>query len=159
LFLGRLAPQKRPDLALRALADVRRTHPEARLDLVGDGPSRRAVVATIAELELDGAVRLLGTRADVPELLATACCLLLASDYGGCPLGVLGARAAAVPVVAPRVGGVPELISDGETGLLVEPGRADLLAAALEEVLEDSERADRLGAAARALALARFSRS
>ena len=152
VMLARLAPPKRHDLALRALEDVRRRVPDAELHLVGDGPGRAAVERLAAELGLREATRLLGTRADVPELLATAHCVLLASDYEGCPLSVLEAMAAGVPVVATAVGGIPEIVADGETGLLTPRGDAQALARALETVLADRALATRLGAEGRARA-------
>ena len=99
-MVGRLAPPKRPDLAIRAFASVRERIPEAELHVVGDGPLRTEAGALAAELGLGGAVRFLGNREDVPELLAEAECALLASDYEGCPLAVVEAMAASVAVVA-----------------------------------------------------------
>ena len=82
----------------------------------------------------------------------TAHCVLLASDYEGCPLSVLEAMAAGVPVVATAVGGVPEIVADGETGLLTPRGDAQALARALETVLADRDLAMRFGAEGRARA-------
>ena len=158
VMVGRLAPPKRPGLAVRALAEIRRALPKAHLDLVGDGPLRNEVESLAVAQGVREAVRLLGTRKDVPDLLSGAACFLLASDYEGCPLSVLEAMAAGVPVVATAVGGVGELVVDGETGVLVEPGRPDLLAAALEALLREPDRALSMGAAGRARAQARFSR-
>ncbi len=152
VMLARLAPPKRHDLALHALQVVRRRVPEAELYLVGDGPGRPEIERLAAELGLRDAARLLGTRSDVPELLATAQCVLLASDYEGCPLSVLEAMAAGVPVVATAVGGIPELVADGETGLLTPRGDAQALARALETVLADRDLAMRFGAEGRARA-------
>jgi glycosyltransferase involved in cell wall biosynthesis len=149
VMLARLAPPKRHDLALRALELVRRRLPEAELLVVGDGPGRPALERRAGELGLTAAVRLLGTRSDVPELLASASCLLLASDYEGCPLSVIEAMAAGVPVVGTAVGGLSELVADGVTGHLVPPGDADALGRALETVLADSAAARRLGEAGR----------
>lgn len=157
LMVGRLAPPKRPDLALRALASVRETIPEVELHLVGEGPLRREAEALTAELGLNGAVRFLGNREDVPELLATAECALLASDYEGCPLVVVEAMAASVPVVATEVGGTAELVEQGRTGELGPRGDARGLAAALELVLGNPARAAELGAAGRRAARARLS--
>ena len=128
---------------------------DAELLLVGDGPLRPEVERLVAELGLGERVRLVGNRSDVPVLLAEAACVVLASDYEGCPLTVLEAMAAGVPVVATRVGGVPELIDDGRTGLLVEPGDESALAAAIGRALADR---DGLGVAAREEARRRFSR-
>lgn len=157
LMLGRLAPPKRQDLAVRAVARLRRDHPDAELWLVGDGPARHAVERVVADAEAADAVRLLGTRADVPELLAGAACVVLASDYEGAPLSVLEALAAGVPVVASRAGGIPELVDDGRTGLLVPPDDVEALAAALAAVIGDAARARAMGEAGREEARTRFS--
>jgi glycosyltransferase involved in cell wall biosynthesis len=149
LLVGRLAPQKRPDVAVRALAELRRRRPEAELDLVAHGPLEAETRRLVGELGVADAVHLLGKRDDVPELLAQAVCFLLTSDYEGCPYTVLEAMAAGVPVVATRVGGLPELVADGETGLLVEPGAPVAVAAALDRVLGSPERARELGEAGR----------
>lgn len=157
LMVGRLAPPKRPDLALRALASVREAIPEAELHLVGDGPLRPQAEALTAELGLNGAVEFLGTRDDVPELLATADCALLASDYEGCPLAVVEAMAAGVPVVATDAGGTGELVEPGRTGELGAKGDARGLAAALEQVLANPGRSAELGAEGKRAAEQRLS--
>jgi glycosyltransferase involved in cell wall biosynthesis len=145
ITVGRLAPPKRPDLALRALSELRREHPHARLDIVAEGPLRAETEALVRELGLGDAVRLLGKRDDVPELLSRAQCFLLTSDYEGCPYTVLEAMAAGVPVVSTRAGGLPELVAEGETGLLADPGSAHSVAAALARVIDDSGWASALG--------------
>ncbi|MGH3118610.1 MAG: glycosyltransferase [Gaiellales bacterium] len=158
LWVGRLAKPKRPDVVIRALALLARHRPEARCDLVGDGPLRPSVERQAVADDLGGVVRLLGARDDVPALLSRAACFLLTSDYEGCPLTVIEAMAAGVPVVAAAVGGVPELVVHGETGLLVEPDRPDLVASALSELLADPAKAEALGLAGRRRARALFSR-
>ena len=158
LMVGRFAPPKRHDLAVEAIVRVRRSHPEAELHLVGDGPSRGEVERQVDRLGAHDAVRLLGSRTDIPELLAEAACVVLASDYEGAPLSVLEAMAAGVPVVASRVAGIPELVVDGESGILVEPGSADALAGALDGLLGDPARAAAIGEAGRARARAEYSR-
>jgi glycosyltransferase involved in cell wall biosynthesis len=157
VMVGRLSRQKRPDVALRAFAELRRSHPEARLDVLADGPLRRETEELLAELGLGDAVRLLGDRPDVADRLAEAACLLLTSDYEGCPLAVLEAMAAGVPVVATDVRGVRELVRHGETGLLAEARRPDLLAAQLSDLLADPQKARAMGLAGRRLARAQFS--
>lgn len=149
LLVGRLASQKRPDIAVRALARVRLRHPEVQLDMVAHGPLEAETAALVRELGLRDHVHLLGKRDDVPDLLAEAACFLLTSDYEGCPYTVLEAMAAGVPVVATRVGGLPELVADGKTGLLFEPGDPAAAAVALEQVLDAPERARVLGEAGR----------
>lgn len=158
VVVGRLAPQKRPDLSVRTAGLLRERVPGARVDLVGDGPLRTAVEALVAAEGLGEAVRVLGSRDDVPAQLAGAACLLLASDYEGCPLSVIEAMAAAVPVVTTRVGGVDELVVEGETGFVVEPGRPDLLADRLAGLLRDPARARAIGEAGRERARALFGR-
>lgn len=158
LVVGRLAPPKRPDLVLRALHALRARLPDVELHLVGDGPLREPAEQLAHELSLASRVRLLGTREDVPELMRTAACVVLASDYEGCPVSVIEAMAAAVPVVATRVGGVPELVEDGRTGFLVEPGAHEALAAALARVLERPELGRILGETGREIARRRLTR-
>ena len=145
LVVGRFAPPKRHDLVLRAFADVHERFPGSELWFVGDGDDRPASEQLAAELGVQGATRFLGVREDVPELLAQAACVVLASDYEGCPLSVIEAMAAGVPVVATSVGGVPEVVRDGVTGILAEPGRPDGLARGLAELLGDEARAVELG--------------
>lgn len=156
LMVGRLAPPKRPDLALRALAELRARVPEAELDFVGDGPLRREAEHLAEELALHGAVRFLGSRDDVPPLLAEASCALLASDYEGGPLAVLEGFAAGVPVVATDIAAVQDLIEPGVTGLVAPHDDVPALAAALETVLRDPVHAAEIGAAGRREAEDRF---
>jgi glycosyltransferase involved in cell wall biosynthesis len=157
LMVGRLAPPKRPDLALRALATVRERIPEAELHVVGDGPLRPGAEQLAGELGVGERVRFLGNRDDVPALLAQAECALLASDYEGCPLAVVEAMAAGVAVAATAAGGTGELVRDGATGALGAKGDAGGLARALEQVLADPHRAAELGAEGRRVAEAELS--
>jgi glycosyltransferase involved in cell wall biosynthesis len=157
LMVGRLAPQKRPDVAVRALAGLRRTHPQAQLDIVAHGPQQAETEALVAELGLGAAVRLLGKRDDVPALLARAQCFLLTSDFEGCPYTLLEAMAAGVPVVATRVGGVGEIVREGETGFLADRANHESVAAALALVLDDPARGRALGEAGRRLVVERYS--
>jgi glycosyltransferase involved in cell wall biosynthesis len=158
LFVGRLAKPKRADLVLEALRAVREVHPETTLDVVGDGPLRPALEKLATRLGLRDHTRFLGARVDLPEILARACCLVLASDYEGCPLSVLEAMAAGVPVVATSAGGIPELVVDGETGLLAPPGDVAGLARALGTLVSSRERARELGERGRQRARALYSR-
>lgn len=157
LAIGRLARPKRPDLVVRAVAELLRRYPGVHLRLVGDGPLRPEVERLLSRLGLAEHVSLVGTRDDIPELVRTAACLVLASDYEGCPVSVIEAMAAAVPVVATRVGGVPELV-DERTGVLVEPGDHSALAAAVGRLLERPDLGRRLGEAGRRVARLRFTR-
>jgi glycosyltransferase involved in cell wall biosynthesis len=152
--VGRLKAPKDPLTLVRALARLPAGSYEAVL--VGEGPDRPRLAAEIDALGLGDRVRLAGDRRDVPELLAGADVFVLSSASEGMPVSVLEAMAAGLPVVASRVGGIPELVVDGETGLLVDPGRPDRLAAALARLLEDAALRRRLGAAGRARVEERF---
>lgn len=156
LLIGRLSRAKRPDVALRVLDAVRGRFEEAELYIVGGGPEQDRVRRLVAELGLSTSVHLLGRLDDVADVLATADCLLLTSDWEGCPLAVLEAMAAGVPVVSTSVGGVPELVADGETGLLAPPRDVRALSAAVERVIGDPEFGARLGDAGRARARMAF---
>lgn len=158
VMVGRFAPPKRHDLVLRAFAEVHVRVPGTELWFVGDGDERPASEQLAVELGVQDVTRFLGVRDDVGELLAHAACVVLASDYEGCPLSVLEAMAAGVPVVATSVGGVPEIVQDGVSGILAEPGSPDGLARGLAEILADGRRAAEMGEAGRQLARKHFSR-
>lgn len=157
LLVTRFAAQKRTDIVLEALRLLAPRFPEVELDIVGDGPDRERLERLALDLGLSTRVRFLGARDDVPELLAHSHCALLASRYEGAPLAVLEAMAAAVPVVATAVGGVPEMVDDGRTGILVEPDSAAAFAAGVERLLIAPEKARALGETARQRARERFS--
>ena len=146
--VGRLKVPKDPLTLVRALGSLRGASFAAVL--VGDGPDRPAVTAELERLGLGDAVELAGERHDVRELLAEADIFVLSTRSEGLPLSILEAMSAGLPVVASGVGGVPELVVDGETGLLVPPGDPSRLAAAIQRLLEDPALRDRLGAAGRA---------
>ena len=124
--------------------------------IVGEGPDRAVLEAEIRRLGIGDRVHLLGERRDVPELLADADVFVLSSASEGMPVSVLEAMAVGLPVVGSRVGGVPELVVDGETGLLIEPHDPDELAAAIDRLLADSEVRRQMGEAGRERTQGRF---
>jgi L-malate glycosyltransferase len=142
---ARLDAQKGHRTLFEAIAEV----PEATFALAGEGPERESLEALAAELGIAGRVRFLGRREDVPQLLAAADVFALPSLYEGSSLAVLEAMAAGAPVVSSAIGGTDELIEDGRSGLLVPPGDAEALAAALRRVLGDAELRESLAAGAR----------
>jgi glycosyltransferase involved in cell wall biosynthesis len=147
-----LRPQKAIDVLLRAIAAVRGRLPEVRLLVAGgaeDSAEERRLRSIIGDLGLESAVSMLGPRRDVPELLAAFDVAAISSDFEGSPLSLLEYMQAARPVVATRVGGVPDVLEHGVTGLLVEPRDPDALASALLELLEDRGRAARMAEAGR----------
>jgi glycosyltransferase involved in cell wall biosynthesis len=147
LSVGRMRAPKDFLTLVRAMAALEPG--SARLRIAGDGPDHAAVEAEVARLGLEGTVELLGTRGDVPALLADADVFVLASDSEGLPMSVLEAMAARLAVVASAVGGVPELVRDGETGALVPPRDSAALARALAPLVSDAALRDRLGEAGR----------
>jgi glycosyltransferase involved in cell wall biosynthesis len=124
--------------------------------IVGDGPDRAQVEAEIRRLGLAERVELAGERDDVPQLLAASDVFVLASRSEGLPVSVLEAMAAELPVAASAVGGLAELVDDGETGILVPAGDEVALAEALRRLVADPELRRKLGAAGRARAEAEF---
>ena len=146
VFAGRLTRQKALGTAIDAVARV----PGARLLIVGDGPERRDLERRAHEAGLDGRVSFRGAVpwAEALAALAGATAAVLPSDWENLPHAAVEALALGTPVVATAVGGVPEVVRDGENGLLVPAGRSDELAAALARLLEDGALRARLAAAA-----------
>jgi glycosyltransferase involved in cell wall biosynthesis len=149
---ARLAPPKDLLTLLEALAGA----PDFRLRIIGDGPDRAAIEERRAALDLQDRVELLGERSDVPEQLRAVDAFVLPTLWEGLPYSILEAMAAALPVVASRVGGIPEEVVDGETGYLVERQDPRALAEALRRIHENG-RGRAMGRAGHARARRRFS--
>ncbi|MDQ3936432.1 MAG: glycosyltransferase [Actinomycetota bacterium] len=152
-----LRPQKALDVLVRAAGELVRDHPRLRVLVAGEGPERAALEALIGELGLGATVTLLGLRSDVPDVLAALDVAVVSSSFEGTPLAVLEYMDAGLPVVASRVGGIPDLIEHERHGLLVEPGDPAALAAAVGGLLRETERARELGRAGRERRRAEFS--
>ncbi|GAA2564268.1 glycosyltransferase [Pseudonocardia hydrocarbonoxydans] len=146
-----LRAPKGHEVALRAWDEVRRRVPGAVLLIVGDGEHRAALEAAAG----DGVV-FAGSREDVPTILRASALALLPSLTEALPTAVIEAAAAGIATVATTVGGTPEIVDDGRTGLLVAPGDPVALGDAVVELLLDPERRARYGSAARRLAADRF---
>ena len=156
-FVGRLVAIKRVDLLLRAFARAReQAAASLRLLVVGDGELRPALERVAGELGVAGAVVFLGYRRDLQAVAAATDVAVLSSANEGTPVSLIEAAAAARPAVATRVGGVGDVVTP-ETGILVEPGDEEALAAAIVDLAGDEDRRRRLGEAAREHALARYS--
>ena len=147
-YVGRLAPQKRPDRLVEAFGRMRE---KASLVIVGDGPDRALVRRLVAASPARDRITELGfvDHASVPSVLASLDVLVLPSAYEEMGSVLTEAMAAGLPVVASDVGGIPEVVRDGETGLLVPPGDVDALARALDRLVADPELRRRLAAGAR----------
>jgi glycosyltransferase involved in cell wall biosynthesis len=137
--VGRLSPEKGQAGLLRAFADLRRSRPDLKLRLVGDGPERGSLEALASELGVAGAVTFAGRLSEAETLaeIARSDLLALPSFMEGLPIVLTEAMAIGVPVVASRVAGIPELVEEGTTGLLFPPSDWDALAAAIERLLGD----------------------
>lgn len=141
--VARLAAQKDLDTLLAAVARL----PEVALAIVGEGPERAALEATIRDLDLAGRVLLLGFRSDVADVIAAADAFCLSSIWEGVPLAAQEAILLGVPVVATDVGGMRELVANKISGRLVPPRDPGALAAAISETLASEERTRYIAAA------------
>jgi len=153
--IGRFAVQKNHALLVEAFAQVRSDAPLYLL-LVGGGELENAVREQVAALGLQERVRFLGVRADVADILRASDVFVLSSRWEGNPMSVMEAMAAGLPVVSTAVGGVPELVQEGATGLLVPSEDAGALAQAMQALVDDPVRRQAMGAAARQHAVAHF---
>lgn len=137
-MLASLTPAKGHETAIRAVAELRERHPQLRLAIVGDGPLRTALEATVDQLGLSDQVTFFGYRRNVSDFLAAFDLLISASrDNEGCSNSILEAMALGVPVIATDVGGNRELVRPRETGRLVAPEKPELLADAIGQALAE----------------------
>ena len=163
-MVARLVPQKDPLTLLRACLLLSKGIPQAsgrpcfKVLLVGDGVLRTQAADFLRKNpKLDGSVALMGEREDIPEILAASDIFVLCSQWEGLPRAIIEAMLAGLPVVATRVGGVPELVDHGVTGFAVPPRDPEALAAALRKLLDDPELCRRMGKAGQKKALQDFS--
>jgi len=147
--IGHLSPVKGHADFLAAAARVSEEAPSTRFVFVGDGPLRPTLHALAASLGLGDRVVFAGTRADMPRVLSALDVVAVPSHSEGMSNALLEAMAMALPVVATRVGGNPDVVRDGETGRLVAPRDAADLARVLVELVKDAKARDSLGRAAR----------
>jgi glycosyltransferase involved in cell wall biosynthesis len=144
-----LRPQKALDVFIRASADLLRDDPDLRVLLAGDGPLRGELTELVQSLGVQDRLLMLGYRSDASDVMAALDVAVSSSTFEGSPLAVMEYMESARPIVATRVGGVPDLIEDGVHGLLVEPGDQPALTAAIRRMVSDREAARRMGEAAR----------
>lgn len=149
IAVGRAVASKGHDRLLRALPRILRGHPRTRLWIVGAGPESTALERQSAALELGGKALLLGSRQDVPELLAAADVFVTGTRREGLGLAVAEGLAAGLPAVAFRVSGVVDVVEHEQNGLLVPDDDLAAFAAAVERLLDDSDLRARLAAAGR----------
>jgi glycosyltransferase involved in cell wall biosynthesis len=154
---GRLIKLKGIEYLLNAAAAVQAEFPALRVEIAGSGPQREALEQRAAALGIAGRIKFLGWVDNLSSVLPRWDIFVLPSLEEGFPIAALEAMATGLPVVASAVGGVPELVVDGETGWLVPPGDVARLAARLQPLLRDPEQRRSMGAAAAARVRDHFS--
>jgi glycosyltransferase involved in cell wall biosynthesis len=155
-WIGRMTAVKRTDDVLVAFRRLRERGVDACLCMVGDGPDRAQLERRAHDLGIVKDTLFLGYQEDVAPFYAAFDALVLPSSNEGTPVSAIEALAAGRPVVATRVGGVPDVVQEGEDGFLVEPGATDELADRLAELAGDPALRERMGEAGRARVLPRY---
>ena len=147
--VARLSPEKDVANLLRAIPSVLAKLPQARFEIAGDGPCRADLIALAGELGISDRVAFLGEIQDIPSLLARASLFVLPSQTEGISLTLLEAMARGLPIVTTQVGGNPEVVDHGVTGLLAPARNPDALANAVTTILSDPSLGQRMGLAGR----------
>lgn len=155
-IVGRLVAIKDLETFLRAATRVASAEPDAIFVIAGDGPLRSALESLAARI-LPGRARFLGWVSELAPLYAALDVVALSSRNEGTPVALIEAAASQRPVVATDVGGVREVVMDGETGHLVPPGDAEMMARKIISLLQDRQSAHSMGQRAMARAISRFS--
>jgi glycosyltransferase involved in cell wall biosynthesis len=156
LFVGRFVPEKNLPLLVRAAARLAREQADFLLLLAGNGPLRAEIERDLEALAARGSVRLLGMRSDVMQLMSASDFFVLSSLEEGLSNVILEAMAAGRPVIASAVGGNPERVEDGVTGMLFRSGDEDGLVRCMRELTADAALRERLGGTGRRRAVERF---
>lgn len=154
--IARLIPAKGVAVFMQAAVKIKEVCPDAQFLIIGDGPQRRELEAKAERLGIAPETFFLGFRQDVPAILPLVNVVAVPSLSEGLSIGVLEAMAARRPVVASRVGGLPELVQPGVNGILVPPGEWDPLAKAIISILENPVRAEKMGRNGRLLVEEKF---
>jgi len=147
---------KRPVDCVEVLARVRAKGGNARLVMVGDGPERGAAVYRAEQLNVKDHVLFVGKQANIPTYLGVADIFLLPSELESFGLAALEAQACEVPVIATRIGGIPEVVSEGETGYLSDVGDVEKMSEDALRLAKDEDLRRVFGAKGRELAMQRY---
>jgi glycosyltransferase involved in cell wall biosynthesis len=142
--VGNLYKTKGQEYLIKALPAILKRFPLLSLEIIGEGPERKNLEALIQKLDLNRHITLLGRRSDVLKHMSQWSLVVLPSLVEPFGIVILEAFALGVPIVASRVGGIPEIIEDGKQGLLVQPGDEDAISEAVIEILENERRADKM---------------
>ncbi len=157
LMVAGLRPEKAHAALLAAVARLKREGKRVRVLLAGDGERREAIEALAVALGIREDIDFLGVRRDVARLLHASDVVVLPSAAEALPLSLLEAMAAGTPVVASAVGSIPEIVRDGETGLLIPPADEASLAEQIRVIIDDGAKAVRLREQARQWVVGRYS--
>jgi len=150
---------KRPNDCVEILARVRAAGADAKLIMVGDGPERSAVYYRAEQLGMKEHTTFVGKQANIPDYLGVADLFLLPSELESFGLAALEAQACEVPVIATRIGGIPEVVNDGESGFLSDVGDIEKMSADVIKLLSDENMRRSFGEKGRELAVQRYSTS
>jgi glycosyltransferase involved in cell wall biosynthesis len=156
-IVAALRPEKNHELYLEVARRIVAHLPAARFLIIGDGPCREALQQRVNELQLRSNAMFLGTREDVPRLLAAMDVFVLTSHIEANPVSILEAMSVGRPVVSTNVGSIPEAVAEGKTGFLVAPDDASQFATRVLRLLNDPPLARSMGAAGREIIVARWS--
>lgn len=146
---ARISGFKGHDVLILAMPQILKKFPDARLMIIGDGPAKPGLQHLVSQLKLEDNVEFIGFVNDVENYLDQLSVFVLPSQLEGLPFCVIEAMAMGIPVVATRTGDVPQLVVDGETGLILEQATPETVADAIEEILADRKRSSRMGASGR----------
>ncbi|MHC2068408.1 glycosyltransferase [Bremerella sp. T1] len=152
-IVAALRPEKDHALFLKSAARVIKHCPNTHYVIIGDGPERPGIEALRDELGIADHITMMGSRSDIPELLSGMDCFALTSKNEASPVSILEAMSMNLPVVAPRVGSIPDAIDDGENGVLVEASNLDQTADAMLRIMQDASLREAMGQSARAKVL------
>lgn len=160
LNVGNIRPEKGQDILVKAFINVARKYAKAVLFICGDNTNKlwaASLKSMVSEAKLEKQIKFLGKRADVKELLNIADVFVLSSITEGMPVSILEAMIAAKPIIVSRVGGIPEMIEEKVTGLMVPPNDVEALSAAMVEVMQNDKLRQDIAKAAREKVKIKFS--
>lgn len=156
IHVSNFRPVKRVQDIVHAMEIVVKRDKDVKLMLVGDGPERHRAEVMVSEMKLNHNAHFTGFRRDIPFLLRCSDALVLSSESESAPLTLLEGMSSGLPVIATRVGGIPEIVEDGENGLLIPPHSPEAIAEKILGLKADQEMRVRLGTAARKTVMERY---
>ncbi|MCL1886851.1 MAG: glycosyltransferase [Betaproteobacteria bacterium] len=156
-IVAQLIPRKGHHYLIDAIEILSKDYPQIRVICFGQGPLLSPLKTIVQQKKLENVIQFAGFRTDLPKWLGGLDILAHPADMEGLGVSLLQASAAAVPIVTTRAGGLPEAVQDGVTGILIDPGDAVSLTAALRRLIEDTSLRHKLGAAGRKRIMSAFS--